>query len=396
MRVALIPSADLSYESGSVLFALQLYRYLVRTGHSVTILGSSPPTVPWRVEARDLSLNTEILEHPVITDRPVSSDELHRSAELSLQFLIEQHRGNRIDIVYAQYLSFGSYAAVAFARITGIPVVISCFGRDLTVGFVASPEIKIFGDAAARGASAIVVPNKEVKRRLEREYSDLASNLPTHLIRSPVDPTFDLCGPRCIDTKSSISILTINSCFKPEKGLDTVLSAFYILGQKHPEAVLYIAGADDHPRQAHMQRISSQVESLGLCDRVVFTGYLTRREVVRYLHECDIFVDGRHVCNFSSVMIEAQFARVPTVASSTVGSREVIRHGVNGMLFRPGDAEALFQQLRQLVENPDQRKSLSDACGHWVKSEGFSYREECCFNELELLFYRLKEGNICD
>jgi glycosyltransferase involved in cell wall biosynthesis len=334
----------------------------------------------------DLVLDRSLLEHPVLDDRPISVRELRESLRASLQFLFNQHRDAPLDVVYAQYLSFGSYAAAAFSRSTGVPVVISCFGRDLTIGFPKLPCVKRMGTSAARRASAIIVPNSEVHHLLQQEIHFPSRSPRISVVPSPVDKIF--AGAHARSTRHSVitSILTINSCFKPEKGLDTLLAAFNELSARHLDTTLYIAGTDDHPEQVHRSRLMSQIERLGLSHKVIFTGYLARHEVANYLRECDIFVDARHVSNFSSVMVEAQFTKTPTIASATHGAREVIDHGMNGLLFEPRNADALFRHLLYLVENPSERRRLSSACVSWLWTKGAAYQEAACFERFEQLF----------
>jgi glycosyltransferase involved in cell wall biosynthesis len=55
--------------------------------------------------------------------------------------------------------------------------------------------------------------------------------------------------------------------------------------------------------------------------------------------------------NAPLVILEAFSAGVPVVASNLAGMAETIRHGVDGLLFRPGDATALRRALQALVDD---------------------------------------------
>ena len=56
--------------------------------------------------------------------------------------------------------------------------------------------------------------------------------------------------------------------------------------------------------------------------------------------------------NAPLVIAEAFTAGVPVVASDLAGMAEAIRHGVDGLLFRPGDAAGLRRSLQTLVDDP--------------------------------------------
>jgi glycosyltransferase involved in cell wall biosynthesis len=53
--------------------------------------------------------------------------------------------------------------------------------------------------------------------------------------------------------------------------------------------------------------------------------------------------------NAPLVILEAFTAGVPVVASNLAGMAEMVRHGVDGLLFRPGDAAALRRALQALA-----------------------------------------------
>jgi hypothetical protein len=73
MKICLIPSAKLSYESGSTLYAAMIANRLTELGHDVHVICSEMPKKS--VEKTTFHL-IDILEHPVIDDYPVSNRDL--------------------------------------------------------------------------------------------------------------------------------------------------------------------------------------------------------------------------------------------------------------------------------------------------------------------------------
>ncbi len=57
--------------------------------------------------------------------------------------------------------------------------------------------------------------------------------------------------------------------------------------------------------------------------------------------------------NAPFIIREAFAAGAPVVASDLGGSAEMVRDGVDGLLFPPGDATALAQRLRRLIDEPE-------------------------------------------
>lgn len=58
--------------------------------------------------------------------------------------------------------------------------------------------------------------------------------------------------------------------------------------------------------------------------------------------------------------LEAQAACIPLIASDIGGMNDYIRHGVNGLLFPPGDVDALTGCINNILENPSQVKTMSE------------------------------------
>jgi phosphatidylinositol alpha-mannosyltransferase len=122
----------------------------------------------------------------------------------------------------------------------------------------------------------------------------------------------------------------------PRKGLPVLLRAFELLARGRKDEELLVIG--DGPglpaaRRQVPERLRSRVRFLGRCGRERVRGFLA---------EADLFCApslGRE--SFGMVLLEAMAAGVPVVASDIDGYREVVAHGVDGLLVPPGDASAL-------------------------------------------------------
>jgi phosphatidyl-myo-inositol dimannoside synthase len=60
----------------------------------------------------------------------------------------------------------------------------------------------------------------------------------------------------------------------------------------------------------------------------------------------------RDVETMGRVLCEANAAGLPVIGSETGGIPSVVTHGYNGLLFEPGNAEALAQQMLFLANTP--------------------------------------------
>lgn len=142
------------------------------------------------------------------------------------------------------------------------------------------------------------------------------------------------------------------------KGHDQLLRA---MGMIEPSArpLTVIAGGDTYGEASRNYRreLGSQVVASGLQDDVILLGAVERTELV--LAASDVVVHpARHPEGFGRVIVEAQLAGRPIVATALGGVRETIRDGVSGLLVPPGDAVALQAALRRVLSDPALQRRL--------------------------------------
>ena len=101
-------------------------------------------------------------------------------------------------------------------------------------------------------------------------------------------------------------------------------------------------------------------------------GYVSLEDLPRYHHSCHIFC-APNTGNESQgiILLEAMAAGRPVVASNIEGFAAVVTHGVEGLLVRPKDDEALASALLQLVDDPQGRATMSEACSK--KAQDYSW-----------------------
>jgi glycosyltransferase involved in cell wall biosynthesis len=95
---------------------------------------------------------------------------------------------------------------------------------------------------------------------------------------------------------------------------------------------------------------------------IQFKGLASRSEVWAALAELDALVAPTlWYETYSLVVHEAFAAGVPVIASRIGVMPEVIRDGIDGLLFPPGDVAALTALLRELIRRPEQLEALRRA-----------------------------------
>jgi L-malate glycosyltransferase len=91
------------------------------------------------------------------------------------------------------------------------------------------------------------------------------------------------------------------------------------------------------------------VLDLNLSDCVEFGGY--RTDLPLLLPSFDCLVVASRGEPFGLVLLEAMRAGVPVVASNAGGVPEIVSDGINGLLFKSGDAEDLAGALQRVAED---------------------------------------------
>ena len=73
---------------------------------------------------------------------------------------------------------------------------------------------------------------------------------------------------------------------------------------------------------------------------------------------CDLFVAPSRYESFGLIYLEAMRAGKPVIGCTAGGSKEVVRHGKNGLLVPPGDAKALAGAIRRLATDDAGRAGM--------------------------------------
>lgn len=91
------------------------------------------------------------------------------------------------------------------------------------------------------------------------------------------------------------------------------------------------------------------------------------------------------------VLIEAASCGRACVTTDTAGCREIVRHGVNGLLVPANDNDALAQALRRLIENPAERAEMG-AAGRQIVLDEFTLRQ--VIGETLALYHEMLERDV--
>lgn len=132
------------------------------------------------------------------------------------------------------------------------------------------------------------------------------------------------------------------------KGGHALLAAFDRLRRLHPEARLTIVSA---------------VDDLGIDPSgIEVIRDLPRSAIYREIYpRTDVYVLPSLAEGYGMSVVEAMSFGLPVIASDISALPELVQDGVTGRLVPPGDAEALFVAMRELMEDPALRRRFGAA-----------------------------------
>lgn len=139
------------------------------------------------------------------------------------------------------------------------------------------------------------------------------------------------------------------------KGHEHAIGALRLLLDARPGVALEYRLVGDGPREAELRE---WVKELGLDSTVVFRGALQHRQVLAELARAHLFVLPSVAEALPVVLMEAQAAGLPVVATRVGGVAELVHEGRSGYLVPPRDPAALARALAKLVDSPESWPAL--------------------------------------
>ena len=168
----------------------------------------------------------------------------------------------------------------------------------------------------------------------------------------------------------------------PEKDLVTWLRAAAVLSSAHPSARFVLVGdGRDGSTQRELEELA---RSLGIGDRVIFTGY--RRELLPVYASFDIFLLTSRREGLPNSLLEAMAMGVPVVTSDVAGAKELVVDGQAGFVLPQGDVEGIARALITLATDDRQRTRMGQAGRERVERD-FSFAAR--LQRMEELYQRV-------
>ncbi|MEX2658819.1 MAG: glycosyltransferase family 4 protein [Acidimicrobiales bacterium] len=271
---------------------------------------------------------------------------------------------------------------IALARHFGIPLVYEVrslhehlwgsprmrdkLGREWTQLRIAQ-ENRCMGEADAVVTISRAMREVLVARGVAEDKITIIPNAVDVAAFEPAAP--DLPLKRRLGLPDGAPVVGYISNVSHREGHDVLLRGFAAVARVRDDVRCLVVG--DGPERTGIERLAA---SLGIGDRVVFTGEVDHREIRRYYSIIDVFVVPRrpdyaadHVTPLKP--FEALALERAMIVSDLPSLREIVGEEERGLLFRPEDPAALARRIGDLLDDPARRRTLGGTGRAWILRE---------------------------
>jgi glycosyltransferase involved in cell wall biosynthesis len=197
---------------------------------------------------------------------------------------------------------------------------------------------------------------------LRQKVSVLHDGVDVDVCTPDMQATFTLPSGKIFKVGDEV-VTYIARNFEPYRGFTTFMKAAEILLRERPNLHIIAIGADEvsYGRKApdgktYRQIVSEHVSLPG--DRIHFIGTVAYAQLIKIyqISAAHMYLTYPFVLSWS--MLEAMAAGAALVASDTKPVREVVVHGVNGLLADFFSAEDVAAKVGQLLDDPAHNRAM--------------------------------------
>jgi colanic acid/amylovoran biosynthesis glycosyltransferase len=255
------------------------------------------------------------------------------------------------DVLFCHYGPNGQIGAMLKAAFPGLKLVTMFHGYDIRLGIEKGP---LFYQELFRKADLLLANSRFTRDWLLKWGAD-SSRVKIHPVGVDVKA---FCAKQQTDYRKREDIVLLSvGRLAEEKGFEYALQAVKILQERNPSQKLIYQIVGAGPQERYLKELAVQ---LSLGDSVQFLGAADQEEIIEKMHQADVFVLPSVSEGLGLVLLEAQAAGVPVVATNVGGIPEAVEEGQTGFLVPPRDAAALADKIQFLMEHPDIREKMGE------------------------------------
>jgi glycosyltransferase involved in cell wall biosynthesis len=257
--------------------------------------------------------------------------------------VVQTLRNYRLTCVSANHFREGKVCELCLGRSVPYPGVIHrCYKDSVSASAVVATANSIHNNLRSwdRKVNLFITPTEFTRTKY------IEAGYPADRIR--VKPNFVSPDPGPSE-KSGEHVLFVGR-LAPEKGVLTLVDAW----RKAPLLPLKIVGTG--PTEAE-----ARARAEGMGDKILFLGNLPNSEVLELMGSASFVVfPSEWYETFGRVIAEAFACATPVIAANIGAASELIEDGKTGLLYRPGDPDALAACVETLCGDPALLKVMGE------------------------------------
>ncbi len=211
-------------------------------------------------------------------------------------------------------------------------------------------------------SDAITSPNKFMISRYARTLSLYRKKV--QIIKYGLD--LGTRAARSVKKKSKTPYVLFVGRVEKAKGCAQLVNAFSLLLSNYPHLKLIFVGEDTRMLEgqtmvSYIQHLKSIIQFKKMSRRVFFKGRQHEPKLGAYYQHAELVaVPSMGNENQPLVILESMKHGKAVVASRTGGIPEMIKHGVNGLLYEQHDSQALAAAISALLTNHRLKKQIEE------------------------------------
>lgn len=211
-------------------------------------------------------------------------------------------------------------------------------------------SLRFLSKYALKRANSVICLSENYKAELETKFKCrvpliVIPNGINTVVFSPVEKA-----------KSNLLYIGMASRMVTGKDHSTLLNAFKILRENHPQTQLIIAG-DGETKSA----VEILCNDLGLVDHVDFVGMLNENEMLEFYAKINLYVLATRYETMSTALLQAMSCGLPVVTSAIKNNAAILEHGKTGWLYEDENAVDLAAQLKDAIEQNEKTEHIARA-----------------------------------
>jgi len=198
-------------------------------------------------------------------------------------------------------------------------------------------------------AKLIIVPSMAIGRHMIDDFNVLAKSIRC-IPRSVNVDKFNIVRRGKKDESSPV--ISIIGRLTPLKGHKYFIKAMTKVVRQYPYAKIWIIGDAPASKKSYRKELELLSRRLGLASQIEFLG--NRTDIPELLSKTDVLVLSTVTQeSFGRVILEAQAAGVPVVATRVGGVIDIIDDNETGILIMPKDSDAIAKDVIRLLNDRD-------------------------------------------